>query len=75
MSALTNIFSNTGNFFTTYQAKQLIQLVSDEANRLQLGKASYKTITATANFTQLYDVLTTQASKDELALYVRNYLP
>jgi hypothetical protein len=73
MSGLTNAFANTNNYFSTYQAKQLIQLISDEPNRLQLAKASYRTIVDPANFTQIYEVLNTQASRNELAAYVNSY--
>jgi hypothetical protein len=75
MSAVTSLFSNSENFFTTNQAKQLIQLVSDEANRLQLAKASYRSITDPANFIQLNDLFSRQASKDALAQYVNSYRP
>ena len=73
MSALTSTFADANNFFTTSQARQLIMLVSDEDNRLELAKSSYRNITDPANFSQLYDVLPTQSKKDELAAYVRNY--
>ena len=73
MSALTDAFANTNNYFSTYQAKQLIQLVSDESNRLQLAKSAYPRITDPANFSQLYDLFGSQASRDELALYVNSY--
>jgi hypothetical protein len=73
MSALSDAFNNTNNYFTTYQAKQLIQLVSDEDNRLQLAKSAYRNIVDPSNFTQLYDLFTTQARKDALANYVSSY--
>jgi type II secretory pathway pseudopilin PulG len=73
MSALTDAFNNTSNYFTTYQAKQLIQLVSDEDNRLQLAKLAYRNIVDPSNFTQLYDLFTTQARRDALANYVSSY--
>ncbi|MEP6616575.1 MAG: DUF4476 domain-containing protein, partial [Ginsengibacter sp.] len=72
-SRISNAFSNTNNYFSTYQAKQLIQLVSEEINRLQLAKASYRTIVDPANFTQIYEALNTQASRNELAAYVSSY--
>ncbi|HEX7902957.1 MAG TPA: DUF4476 domain-containing protein [Chitinophagaceae bacterium] len=74
MNKLVDIFNNTGYYFTTTQAKQLIQLVSAESNRLQLAKASYVRITDPANFTLLFDVLASQSSRDELTAYVNaNY--
>jgi len=73
LNALTTIFANPDYYFTTSQAKQLIQLVSDEDNRLQLAKSSYRAITDRPNFTQLYDLFSYQASKDALASYVSSY--
>jgi len=73
MSSLTDVFANTSNYFTTAQAKQLIQLVSDENNRLQLAKSSYDNIVDQSNFSQLYDVLSSQASRNDLAAYVNSY--
>ena len=73
MSALVNIFANETYYFTVAQAKQLIQLVSSESNRLELAKSSYGNIVDQANFNQLYDVLSSTASRNELETYVRGY--
>ena len=73
MTALTEIFNNENYYFTVAQAKQLIQLVSSENNRLQLAKSSYGNITDTENFNLMYDVLSSQASKNELSNYVNTY--
>lgn len=72
-TALTDIFANATYYFTTDQAERLIRLVSSETNRLQLAKSSYSHITDPANFSQLYDVFSTQSSRNELDVYVRNY--
>jgi DNA polymerase IIIc chi subunit len=73
MNLLTSAFANTNNYFSTNQAGQLIQLVSDEDNRLQLAKSSYRNITDPANFTQLYQLFSYQANRDALAAYVNSY--
>jgi acylphosphatase len=73
MNSLTSAFNNTSNYFTTSQAGKLIQLVSSESNRLQLAKLSYRSVTDLANFSQIYNLLSTQASKNTLAAYVNNY--
>jgi len=73
MSELTQIFDNESYYFTVAQAKQLIQLVSSESNRLQLAKSAYGNITDPENFTLMYDVLTSQSSKNELSSYVNTY--
>jgi hypothetical protein len=73
MSRLTEIFANETYYFTVAQAKQLIQLVSAENNRLELAKSAYGNITDPENFNQMYDVLTSQTSKNELSSYVNTY--
>ena len=73
MSRLTEIFENENYYFTVAQAKQLIELVSSESNRLQLAKSAYGNITDTQNFNLMYDVLTSQSSKSELSSYVNTY--
>src|SRR5688572_25414686 len=73
MSVLVDVFASTTDYFTTAQAEELIRLVSSETNRLQLAKSSYDNITDPANFSNLYDVLSSQASRDELAAYVNTY--
>jgi hypothetical protein len=73
MNSLTSAFSNTTNYFITSQAKQLIQLVSDEDNRLQLAKSAYGRIIDPANFSQLYDLFSSQARRDELKSYINSY--
>jgi hypothetical protein len=73
MSALTDAFNNKNYYFTTAQARQLVQLVSSETNRLDLAKAAYRNITDPENFSQIYDVFSRQESKDELANYIKTY--
>lgn len=66
------IFNNPNYFFSTNQVKQLISLINSEPSRLELAKLSYKTVTDPMNFTSLDDLFTSQASRDELANYVKN---
>ena len=73
MTMVSDAFANTNYYFTTAQAKQLIQLVSSQSNRLTVAKASYRSITDPTNFTQLYDVLNSQSHRDQLAAYVNTY--
>jgi Ca2+-binding EF-hand superfamily protein len=73
MISLTNAFNNTSYNFTTAQVKKLIPLVSQESNRLRLAKLSYRGITDRNNFFQLYDLLNSQSSRDELDAYVKAY--
>ena len=73
MNSLTSAFNNTANYFTSYQASRLIQLVTAESNRLQLAKLAYRSITDRSNFNQVYNLLNYQSSKDELIAYINNY--
>lgn len=69
-STLTDIFNTETNYFTVAQTKRLIQLVSAESNRLELAKSSYNNITDPENFSQLYDVFSSQTSKNALMNYI-----
>ncbi|HEU5165791.1 MAG TPA: DUF4476 domain-containing protein [Chitinophagaceae bacterium] len=73
MTMVSDAFSNTNYYFTTAQAKSLIQLVSSQSNRFTLAKASYRSITDPTNFPQIYEVLNSQSQRDQLADYVSNY--
>ena len=73
MTMVSDAFANANYFFTTAQAKQLIQLISSQSNRFTLAKASYRGITDPTNFTQMYDVLNSQSHRDQLAAYVSTY--
>jgi hypothetical protein len=65
-------FNNANNYFTTAQTRQLIQLVSDESNRLQLAKLAYDNVVDPVNYyNQLYTLLNSQSSRNELDAYVR----
>ncbi len=72
MSVLAEIFNTETNYFTVEQAKQLIRLVSDEDNRLTLAKSSYNNIVDTENFGNIYDIFSSQSSKDALKNYVNS---
>ena len=73
MSALQVVFNDTRYNFTSQQAKQLIELVSLEANRLTLAKLSYRSITDRNNFRLVYDLLYNASSKTELDNYISGY--
>jgi hypothetical protein len=71
MKTISNEFLNGEDNFTTLQAKRLIQLVTEEGNRLNLAKSSWHCITDPENFSQLEDVLRYQTSRDELDDFIR----
>ena len=71
-SAAADAFNSSTNDFTTSQARQIISLLSSESNRVDLAKIAFDNIVDQQNFRQLYDLFTTQASKDALDEYLRN---
>ena len=73
LSTARDVFNTGSYYFSTDQARQVVELINSEANRLELLKLAYDNITDPANFYQLYDLLRSQASKDELDNYVKNY--
>ena len=65
-------FNNTANYFTTDQVRQLLLLITSEANRLALAKLAYPRATDPSGYTQLYDLFNSTASRNDLAAYMRN---
>ena len=72
VAAIRTAFLNTSNYFTTEQAGQLLSLLSSEADKLALAKLAYPRITDPASFTQLYEVFTSENSKNEMDIFIRN---
>ena len=70
--AIRDAINATGNYFTTAQVHNLLMMVSSESNRLSLAKLAYGKVTDPINFTGLYDVFRSVASRDEMNLYIRN---
>ena len=70
LTLVNNALSTSANYFTTTQVKQLLSLISSESRRLELAKLSYSRVTDPANFSTLYDVLQSEASRDALDSYV-----
>jgi hypothetical protein len=74
MNAATSAFNNTSYNFSSAQIRQVIQLLSSEANRLDLAKLAYDNAIDPNNYySQVYDLLSNQSSRDELNNYIRNY--
>ncbi|MEO5647668.1 MAG: DUF4476 domain-containing protein, partial [Chitinophagaceae bacterium] len=73
MNAVNDVFSNRENYFNTYQVKQLIQLVTGEHERLNLAKASLRTLVDINNLSLLFDLFNSQSSRDELTASARDY--
>ena len=68
-----NAFANTNNRFSVYQVAQLVQLETEERDRLDLAKASLRSIVDPQNIALLYNALTMQSTRDELAAYINVY--
>jgi len=73
MNYLTTTFNNETYYFTVAQAKNLIQLVTNETNRLQLTKSVYGNLVDRGNYTQFYDLFTVESSRTELNAFVQAY--
>lgn len=61
------------SYFTTYQVRQVLQLFSSESEKLELAKLAYKNVVDQRSYTQLYDVFSSQSSRDELDRFTRDY--
>lgn len=76
IKAVNSAFANSNNFYTSYQARQMLLLVNGEQNRLRAAKAAYRGITDPENFTaQMNDLFSAQKSRDELQSYMDSYRP
>lgn len=65
-------FSNTANYFSTEQVRNLLQLVSAETTRLELAKLGYARAVDPANYYSLVDLFTAQANRTALENYIRS---
>ena len=72
VSDVQSAFTNTANYFSTEQVRQMLLLVKAEADRLALAKLAYSRTVDANNFSQLGDLFTTQANKEELASFIRS---
>lgn len=72
-NSINSAFYTSGNYFTAAQARQLIQLVTDENSRLALAKAAYVTLVDRTNYTLFNDLFNYQSTRNEFNTYVVNY--
>lgn len=61
------------NYFTSAQAKQLVQLFVFESNKVQIAKYMYGKTIDKKNYFVVYSAFTFSKSKEELAEYIRNF--
>ena len=69
---IKNAFSAANNFFSVDQVRSLLNMVSAESDRLTLAKLVYGKTVDQNNFTQLYDLFTSQASINDLNNYIKS---
>ena len=67
-SIIKDAFSNTNNYFSTAQIRELLLTINSESDRLALAKLSYARVSNSAQFTSLYDLFYIQSSRDELLI-------
>jgi len=72
VNEIKEALNNTNNYFSVEQVRSLLSLVSAEADRLTLAKLAYAKTVDQANFTQLYDLFTSQTSITELNNYIKS---
>lgn len=65
-------FNSTTNYYTIAQIRSLLGLVSAESDRLSLAKLAYHRATEPNTFTQLFDMFSTEASKNALSNYINS---
>lgn len=70
-NAVTEILTNTTHYFTVSQVRRLVEMVEPESIRLQLLRDVFTHITDPENFSLLYNLLTTDASKLQLIDYLK----
>ena len=63
-------FSNTTNYYSIAQVRSLLGLITTESDRLTLAKLAYHRVTEPPAFTQLFDMFTSEASKNDLSNYI-----
>ena len=72
LSAARDAFNTSTYYFSTDQVRQIVELLSAEAHRLELLKLAYDNVSDNSNFYSLYTLLRSQASQSELDSHVRN---
>jgi anti-sigma28 factor (negative regulator of flagellin synthesis) len=72
VAAVRDAFNNTSYIFSTTQIRSLLNIVNAEADRLALAKLAYARAADPANYTAVYDMLPSQAARNDLDYYIRN---
>ena len=64
-------FNNTSYYFVTSQIRQILDVIASQNDRLDLAKLAWSRVADPSNFTQLFDLFTTQAYRDDLNAYMQ----
>jgi hypothetical protein len=70
---LSNFFGKNFNYYTSYQAAQLIQLAQSEEERFNLAKTAYRGVTDRENYSTVSQLLSSSANRTALAAYINTY--
>lgn len=74
INSAASFFTNDANFYSSYQAREMILLINGEKNRLKAAKAAYRGVIDPANFmAQMQDLFEHASSRNELQQYVNNF--
>jgi hypothetical protein len=68
----SSAFTTGGNYFSSYQERQIISLVRNERNKLELAKQGYLVVTDPENFSQVSNLLSSQAYRNDLAVFIQS---
>jgi hypothetical protein len=61
------------NYFTAYQIREIMQLLTFESSRLELAKQAYHRVVDKERYYLVYDAFTFESSIDELNHYIRRH--
>lgn len=75
VSAIKTAINNKSYYFTTEQVGNILQVVTSEANRLDLAKLAYVKVIDPLNYGDIADLLNTQANKNNLIAYIQSKNP
>lgn len=64
-------FNNTSYYFSTSQIRQILSVILTENDRLELAKLAWSRVSDPNYFTQLFDLFTNQASRNDLSAYIQ----
>jgi hypothetical protein len=64
-------FNNTSYYFSTSQIRQILSVILTENDRLDLAKLAWSRVSDPSSFTQLFDLFSSQSSRNDLNAYIQ----